>query len=199
MQKLVRFRKNQSTVRGQKIQEQPHETHRHRRALGSRRPPRARRRRGWQAAWYQVEIFPEVKYGDEPYDHQQECELDLTPSNDMIVVCAHLTKPADALDAAISAFGDMIKKDPKAALLIMQQGNLYLQKDDTAHAIANYTRAMKLKPDDFWAYVLRAAAYEKTGKRDKAIADYKAALARHPDANTLKQVQDALKTLGAAS
>ena len=153
----------------------------------------------WKAAWYQVEIFPEVKYGDEPYDYEQECELDLTPSSDMIVVCAHLTKAADALDAAIAAFGDMIKKKPKADLLINQRGNLYMQKGDTTHAIADYTRAMKLKPDDFWAYVLRAGAYEKAGQRDNAIADYKAALARHPTGDTLRQVEDALKELGAGA
>ena len=153
----------------------------------------------WKAAFYQVEIFPEVKYGDEPYDHKQECELDLKPSNDMLVVCAHLTKPADALDAAISAFGDMIKKQPKNDLLINQRGNLYMQKDDTTHAIADYTRAMKLKPDNFWPYVLRASAYEKAGQRDKAVADYKAALPRHPTGDTLKQVQDALKALGVES
>lgn len=151
----------------------------------------------FRAAWYQVEIFPEVKYSEDTYDAQVECELDLVPSKDMLVVCAHLTKPADALDAAISAFGDMIKEKPKAALLIMQRGNLYSEKGDTTRAIADYTRAMKLQPDDFWAYVLRASAYEKAGKRDKAVADYKAAIARHPDADTLKQAQDALKKLGA--
>jgi tetratricopeptide (TPR) repeat protein len=153
----------------------------------------------WKAAWYQVEIFPEVKYGDEPYDYKQECELDLKPSHDMLVVCAHLTKPADALDAAIATFGDMIKKQPKADVLINQRGNLYMQKGDTTDAIADYTRAMKLKPDNFWPYVLRATAYEKAGKRDKAIADYKAALTRHPTGDTLKQVQDALKELGVES
>ena len=103
----------------------------------------------FRAAWYQVEIFPEVKYGDEPYDAKEECELELTPSNDMIVVCAHLTKPADALDAAIAGFSEIIKKQPKAAVVINQRGNLYMEKGDTTHAIADYTRAMKLKPDDF--------------------------------------------------
>jgi tetratricopeptide (TPR) repeat protein len=153
----------------------------------------------WRAAWYQVEIFPKVGFSLLTYYNKEECELDLTPSQDRLMVCAHLTKPADALDAAIAAFDDMIKKEPKAGLLITQRGNLYSDKGDTTRAIADYTRAMKLNPDDFWAYVLRASAYEQAGERDKAIADYKTAIARHPDANTLKQVQDALKALGAPS
>ena len=151
----------------------------------------------FRAAWYQVEIFPEVKFSEDTYDAKEACELDLEPSHDMLVVCAHLTKAADTLDAAIDAFGAMIKKQPKAALLIMQRGNLYKEKGDTTRAIADYTRAMKLQPDDFWAYLLRASTYEKLGKRDKAIADYRAAIARHPDASTLKNAQDALKRLGA--
>ncbi len=151
----------------------------------------------FRAAWYQVEIFPEVKYSDEAYDHEKECELDLVPSHDMLVVCAHLTKAAGALDAAIAAFGGMIKKQPKAAVLIMQRGNLYKEKGDTTRAIADYTRAVKLQPDDFWAYALRATVYEQIGKRDKAIADYRAAIARNPSADMRKQMQDSLKKLGA--
>ena len=55
------------------------------------------------------------------------------------------------------------------------------------------------KPDDVWAYVLRGNAYEKSGKREQAIADYKAAVAHHPDADMLKDVQARLKGLGIKS
>ena len=113
--------------------------------------------------------------------------------------CARIAKPADALDAAIAMFAGVIKEQPQNAPVIMQLGNLYMQQGDTARAIAGYTRAMELTPDDFWPYVLRASAYEKVGKRDEAITDYHATIARHPDAIVLKQAQDALKDLGAPS
>ena len=153
----------------------------------------------FRAAWYQVEMFPEVQIGDTPYDDKAACERDLKASTETIVQCARLAKPADALDAAIAVFSGAVTDQPKDAPAIMQLGNLYQQKGDTDRAIASYTRAMKLTPDDYWPYVLRASAYEKAGKRAKAIADYRAAIAHHPDANTLKLVQDALKALGAAS
>src|SRR5205085_1605412 len=150
----------------------------------------------WPAGWYQVEVFPEVKYGEEPYDAKASCQADLPPPDETILVCARLTKPADALDAAIAAFSDIIKKQPNAAVIFDQRGNLYMQKGNTVSAVADYTRAMKLKPDDVWAYVLRGNAYEKSGKREQAIADYKAAVAHHPDADMLKDVQARLKGLG---
>lgn len=153
----------------------------------------------WRAAWHQVEVFPEVQPGAAAYDDKAACERDLEATDDMILVCAYLAKPEDALDAAIAAFSEIIKKEPKAAVAIIQRGNLYTEKGDTAHAIADFTRAMKLKPDDPWAYILRGQAYEKTGKREKAIADYKAAIARHPNADMLKLVQDKLKKLGVES
>jgi tetratricopeptide (TPR) repeat protein len=115
----------------------------------------------------------------------------------MTVVCGHLAKPDDALDVAIAAFGDMIRKQPKADVVINQRGNIYMRKGDTTRAIADYTRAMKLRPGDFWAYALRGNAYQTIGKRQQAIADYRAAIARHPTGDTLKQIQAALKELGA--
>ncbi len=153
----------------------------------------------WRAAWYQVEMFPAVQIGGTPYDDKAACERDLKTSTETIVRCARIAKPADALDAAIAMFAGVIKEQPQNAPVIMQLGNLYMQHGDTAGAIASYTRAMELTPDDFWPYVLRASAYQKIGKRDEAITDYHAAIARHPDANTLKQAQDALKDLGAPS
>ncbi len=153
----------------------------------------------WRAAWHQVEVFPEVQPGAIAYDDKGACESDIEASEDMIVRCAYLAKPEDAHDAAIAVFTDIIKSQPKSAVVVNQRGNLYFQKGDTTRAIADYTLAMKLKPDDFWAYVLRGQAYQKAGKREKAIADYKAAIAHHPDADLQKQIEDTLKELDAKS
>ncbi|MEQ1755063.1 MAG: tetratricopeptide repeat protein [Micropepsaceae bacterium] len=151
----------------------------------------------WRAAWHQVEMFPDVRPGTTAYDDKAACEKDLEASQDRIILCAYLEKPEGAIDAAIAMFSEIITKQPKDDVVINQRGNLYMDKGDTAHAIADYTRAMKLNPGDYWAYILRASAYERSGQRKKAIADYKAGIARHPDASTLQKAQEALKKLGA--
>jgi len=63
-----------------------------------------------------------------------------------------------------------------------------------ADAIADYTAAIALKPDNAGPYDNRAAAYEKKGLRDQAVADYRAALTIDP---ALKLSQDGLTRLGA--
>jgi tetratricopeptide (TPR) repeat protein len=61
-------------------------------------------------------------------------------------------------------------------------------------AIADYTKAIELKPDYAQAYTNRGLENEKLGQRDKAIADYHQALSLAPDT---KLAQEGLTRLGA--
>jgi tetratricopeptide (TPR) repeat protein len=59
----------------------------------------------------------------------------------------------------------------------------YANKGDYDRAIANYTRAISLRPDYVGTYYSRAMAYSNKGDYDRAIADYTEALRLNPDAS----------------
>jgi tetratricopeptide (TPR) repeat protein len=69
----------------------------------------------------------------------------------------------------------------------------YYKKNLFAECIASASKVIALEPDMAMGYRLRGSAYEQTGERDKAIADYRIALKIDPDAENLKA---ALSRLG---
>ena len=73
------------------------------------------------------------------------------------------------------------------------RGNAYSDKEMYDQAIADYSKAISLKPDAI-AYDGRALIYAKQGHKDLAIADFKAAQKIDPSDETSS---DHLKSLGA--
>ena len=63
------------------------------------------------------------------------------------------------------------------------RGNAYY-KTEFSRAIADYSEVIVLDPVYANAYVLRGAAYEQQGKKQKAVADYRKALALRPGNKT---------------
>ena len=61
------------------------------------------------------------------------------------------------------------------------RGDAYANKGDYDKAIADYTEAIRLKPDYAYAYYGRGKAYAEKGDLDKAIADYTVAVRLKPD------------------
>ncbi|MFN6474427.1 MAG: tetratricopeptide repeat protein, partial [Nostoc sp. SerVER01] len=60
-------------------------------------------------------------------------------------------------------------------------GSSHHHKSDYTQAIANYTQALKLKPDDVDAYNNRGVAYNNQGNHTQAIADYNQVLKLKPN------------------
>ena len=58
----------------------------------------------------------------------------------------------------------------------MELGRKYLSETNYAEAIAAFTEAIKLNPDDIEAYMARAEAYAALKKYDEANADYTAVI-----------------------
>lgn len=58
----------------------------------------------------------------------------------------------------------------------MELGRKYLTEMNYTEAIAAFTEAIKLNPDDIDAYMARAEAYAALGKYDEAAADYTAVI-----------------------
>jgi tetratricopeptide (TPR) repeat protein len=73
------------------------------------------------------------------------------------------------------------------------RGNAYSDKEMYDQALADYSKAISLKPDPV-AYDGRALIYSKQGHKDLAIADFKAAQKIDPSDETSS---DHLKSLGA--
>ena len=63
----------------------------------------------------------------------------------------------------------------------MELGRKYLTEMNYAEAIAAFTEAIKLNPDDIEAYMARAEAYAALKKYDEATADYTAVIEKTDD------------------
>ena len=63
----------------------------------------------------------------------------------------------------------------------MELGRKYLTEMNYAEAIAAFTEAIKLNPDDIEAYMARAEAYAALEKYDEATADYTAVIEKTDD------------------
>jgi Tfp pilus assembly protein PilF len=71
---------------------------------------------------------------------------------------------------------------------------VYHLKGEDATGLPDADRAIALAPDEANCFGTRAEIYEKLNQRDKAIADYRAALVLDPHHQSAK---DGLKRLGA--
>ena len=60
------------------------------------------------------------------------------------------------------------------------RGTAYQEKGEVDRAIADYTKAIALDPNDATAYNNRGFAYYRKGESDRAIADYTKAIALEP-------------------
>ena len=101
-------------------------------------------------------------------------------------------------DRAIADFNSAIALKPKLETLANLHGGIakaYLSKHSYAESIASSSKMIALQPGSSTGYRLRGYAYELSEQRDKAVADYRAALKLDPGAENLKQ---ALVRLGAA-
>jgi tetratricopeptide (TPR) repeat protein len=67
------------------------------------------------------------------------------------------------------------------AVAFYNRGVSYFDKNMLDQAIADYTQAIRLRPDDSSAYYNRGIAYRHQGNVDQAISDYTEAIAIKPD------------------
>jgi tetratricopeptide (TPR) repeat protein len=78
--------------------------------------------------------------------------------------------------AAIAAYTEAIKFDPKYPIAYNNRGVAYFKSGDNDHAIADYNDAIRLNPKVASAYANRARAFREKGDNDRAIADYTKAI-----------------------
>jgi tetratricopeptide (TPR) repeat protein len=96
--------------------------------------------------------------------------------------------PADASTPSIPQNSAVASTPENQAITEFDKGLEFSARRDWEKAIARYTEAIRLKPDDADAYYLRGNAYEKSGESDQAIKDwgkaiscYRKAIRLNPD------------------
>jgi len=74
-------------------------------------------------------------------------------------------------DLKIKGCSALIKTDAKDAIAYFSRGSAYQTKGEVDRAIADYDKAIGLKPDHVAAYENRARAYVAKGDYTRAVAD----------------------------
>ena len=69
----------------------------------------------------------------------------------------------------------------KSTVSQLELGRKYLTEMNYSEAIAAFTEAIRLNPDDIEAYLARAEAYAAMGEYEKAQADYDTVLEKAGD------------------
>jgi tetratricopeptide (TPR) repeat protein len=73
------------------------------------------------------------------------------------------------------------KQMPNLVAVLQQRGTAYANEQKFPEAIADFSEALKLKPDDATIYERRAVVEMKMKDLDKALADYSSAIKLKPD------------------
>jgi tetratricopeptide (TPR) repeat protein len=88
-------------------------------------------------------------------------------------------------DKAVDAFRKATqldrKQEPNLIAALQHRGMEYTTQQQYPEAIADFSEALKLKPDDAGVYERRAYVEMKTNDYDKALADYSEALRLKPN------------------
>ena len=80
----------------------------------------------------------------------------------------------------------------------MRRSEAWLKKGDNIAALRDADQAVNLDPKDAANYAARAAVMRALNRNDDAIADLRKGLTLNPNANRKREIEAALKALGAA-
>src|SRR6185295_7645879 len=83
-------------------------------------------------------------------------------------------------DQALADFNEVLKLNSKYELAWGNKGNIYFDLDRNDSAIANYNRALALKPEMWETLANRGTAKAKTGDYHGAIKDLSESLVHFP-------------------
>lgn len=103
-------------------------------------------------------------------------------------------RPASSSDTKDDVAPEIDTISPKGrAATHKKRGLVYNEEGKYHRAITQFTKALKLAPDDAMTYNARGLTYENMNKFDRAIADYQKALKLDP---TMEIARKNLKALG---
>jgi tetratricopeptide (TPR) repeat protein len=79
------------------------------------------------------------------------------------------------------------ERDRTIARAHTHRGNVFRTTEQSDEALAEYAKALELRPDDGFIYVSRGWLHEKQGRRDLARTDYEKAASLAPPSDWLKR------------
>ena len=86
----------------------------------------------------------------------------------------HYIQSMDEITVAIN------RTDPRYSEPYLYRGNLYLSRDESDKAIADFTKALEFSYRDPVIYCRRGIAYRKKGDLDRAISDFSLSIGSDP-------------------
>jgi TonB family protein len=113
------------------------------------------------------------------FTNQYRCQNKLMPeprtADDYIKIAAHHLNENEA-DCAYGACAEAVRLEPKNSRAYSCRGQANLAREDLAAALSDYEQAIKLDPNDPFAYAGRSRVYQEKGQIDLALEDMTAAL-----------------------
>ena len=104
-------------------------------------------------------------------------------------------KLQDKVDAKLNNVGAGSTIDP---VVFLELGDIYMTTEDYASAVKVYDQLVKMMPHTVESYCYRAAAYDRMGRDDLAIADYQEALVYDPGYQEALEAIERIKSGGEA-
>ncbi len=94
--------------------------------------------------------------------------------------CIRTNVPNAIIVACTQILQDRGEPPSNLAIVYFDRGTAYLSKGDYDRAIADYTQAIAINPQDAEYYIARGYAYDRKGDHDHATADFSKAAAINP-------------------
>ena len=83
----------------------------------------------------------------------------------------------------IGYYSHLIKNNPQDYRALNNRGNEYEKRGHHDLAVADYNRALEIRPDFTIVYINRGNAHQKVGEYEKALQDYSRAIELNPDSD----------------
>ncbi|HEX4622154.1 MAG TPA: tetratricopeptide repeat protein, partial [Myxococcaceae bacterium] len=132
---------------------------------------------------------------DKAIDYFQKC-LKIDPKRTRVLAAiGDAFFAAQKWDKAIERYQQALKADSSYAPAYYQIGRAYTERGESAKAIDWYRRATSADSKNAQAYYYLAFAYKDRGLKGEAIQAFKSYLAKRPDAEDKKEIEDEIYDL----
>ena len=101
-------------------------------------------------------------------------------------------------DRAIADYTAAIGINPKSDVAYMRRSEAWLKKEDKLAALRDADEAVNLDPNDPANYANRATVMRALSRNDDAVTDLRKGLSLNPNEGRKRQLEGALRELGAA-
>jgi len=88
--------------------------------------------------------------------------------------------PRERISDCSELIGRPDKAGDRLGDALASRASAYYRMGDLSHAIADYTSAIRIEPDDYYSTYNRALAYKEIGERELAVADFDTAIRLSP-------------------